>query len=90
LVGIAGIRDVIRTEAPDAILACKKAGIQVKMVTGEHKATAKAIAIECNIIEDDGPEENANTVMLGSDFYKYIGGLGKPDVKKKGLLPQFE
>ncbi len=33
--GIVGIKDPVRKEVPDAVLTCKRAGIVVRMVTGE-------------------------------------------------------
>ena len=46
LQGLIGIKDPARSEAREAIALCKAAGIQVKMITGDHKATAAAIARE--------------------------------------------
>lgn len=43
--------DILRKEVPPAIIKCKKAGIKVRMVTGDNKTTAKAIAISCGIID---------------------------------------
>ncbi|TMS38440.1 hypothetical protein L596_005168 [Steinernema carpocapsae] len=53
LIGIAicGIQDPVRPEVPEAILRCKKAGITVRMVTGDNINTARAIAISCKILE---------------------------------------
>ncbi|MBD2204819.1 cation-transporting P-type ATPase [Calothrix sp. FACHB-1219] len=42
--GLQGMIDPPRTEAIKAVAACQNAGIQVKMITGDHAATAKAIA----------------------------------------------
>lgn len=47
--GLAGIIDPPRTEAIEAIKICKEAGITVKMITGDHVDTAKAIGKEMGI-----------------------------------------
>ncbi|MBL8659236.1 MAG: cation-translocating P-type ATPase [Rhodospirillales bacterium] len=46
LQGLIGIKDPARAEARDAIGLCREAGIEVKMITGDHRATAAAIAAE--------------------------------------------
>ena len=51
LIGICGIKDIIRAEVPNAVLRCNKAGIAVKMVTGDNKITARAIAKDCRILK---------------------------------------
>jgi P-type Ca2+ transporter type 2B len=50
MISIVGIKDIIRPEVPSAIATCHKAGIIVRMVTGDNKITAMAIARECNIL----------------------------------------
>jgi P-type E1-E2 ATPase len=40
LVAIVGIKDVIRQEVPEAVALCQKAGITVRMVTGDNIITA--------------------------------------------------
>jgi P-type Ca2+ transporter type 2C len=47
--GVAGIADPPRQEAIDAVALCRRAGIAVKMITGDHVATAAAIAAEVGI-----------------------------------------
>ena len=49
LTGLVGIIDPPRPEARDAIRLCRKAGIQVKMITGDHAITAAAIARELGL-----------------------------------------
>ncbi|KVW96659.1 metal ABC transporter ATPase [Thiobacillus denitrificans] len=49
LTGLVGIIDPPRPEARDAIRLCKDAGIQVKMITGDHAITAAAIARELGL-----------------------------------------
>ncbi|XP_041747782.1 plasma membrane calcium-transporting ATPase 2 isoform X6 [Coregonus clupeaformis] len=62
---VVGIEDPVRPEVPAAIVRCQRAGITVRMVTGDNINTARAIAIKCGIIhpgEDflciDGKEFN--------------------------------
>lgn len=47
--GLAGLMDPPRTEAAEAIAHCRTAGISVKMITGDHKVTAAAVARELGL-----------------------------------------
>ncbi|MFA7264413.1 MAG: HAD-IC family P-type ATPase [Caulobacter sp.] len=49
LLGFAGLIDPVRHEVPDAIARCRAAGVEVRMITGDHPETALAIARQLNI-----------------------------------------
>lgn len=53
LIAMVGMIDPLRPEAKAAISSCRKAGIQVAMVTGDHPETAMAIARELDLLEAD-------------------------------------
>lgn len=49
-IGLIGIRDPLRPEIADSIKKCKRAGITVRMLTGDNETTAIAIAKEAGIL----------------------------------------
>ncbi|XP_073416861.1 plasma membrane calcium-transporting ATPase 4 isoform X2 [Dendrobates tinctorius] len=49
-IAVVGIEDPVRPEVPEAILKCQRAGITVRMVTGDNINTARAIATKCGIL----------------------------------------
>ena len=72
LFAVLGIKDILREEVPAAVAACKRAGIKVRMVTGDNKLTAAAIARECGIISSESAK---SMVMEGTEFIEAIGGV---------------
>ena len=54
LIGMVGLIDPLRAEAKSAVAACREAGIQVGMLTGDHPTTAFAIASELELVSDAG------------------------------------
>jgi Ca2+-transporting ATPase len=66
-VGIMGMIDPPREEVKDAIYTCKKAGINVVMVTGDHMLTAVAVAKALNLL---GENEEEGRVLTGVELEK--------------------
>ncbi|XHH09476.1 MAG: cation-translocating P-type ATPase [Candidatus Bathyarchaeia archaeon] len=64
-VGIMSMIDPPRPEVKDAIAICKKAGIRVVMITGDHKLTATAVCKELNLLE--GKQEET-CVLTGQEL----------------------
>lgn len=67
-IAVVGIEDPVRPEVPDAIKKCQKAGITVRMVTGDNINTARAIASKCGILH---PGEDFLCIE-GKDFNRRI------------------
>eukprot|EP01119_Soliformovum_irregulare_P015116 TRINITY_DN420_c0_g1_i1.p1 TRINITY_DN420_c0_g1~~TRINITY_DN420_c0_g1_i1.p1 ORF type:complete len:706 (-),score=251.71 TRINITY_DN420_c0_g1_i1:81-2198(-) len=60
LVAIVGIEDPLRDEVPGSVETCKRAGIKVRMLTGDNILTASSIGRKCGILTDgiaiEGPK----------------------------------
>ena len=69
--GLVALEDPPRHGAADAIAACRQAGIRVAMVTGDHPATARAIAREVGLLGAD------ELVVVGRDLPSDDGALGE-------------
>lgn len=52
--GLVGIMDPLRPGVSEAVASCQKAGVVVRMVTGDNVVTARAIAQECGIYSEGG------------------------------------
>jgi magnesium-transporting ATPase (P-type) len=62
LIGLLAFEDPPREAAADAIAGCRRAGISVAMITGDHPATARAIADEVGLRLDGSP------VLVGAEL----------------------
>ncbi len=65
--GLVGFIDPPRPEALDAVARCRSANIAVKMITGDHAATAKAIAAQLRIADDPVVATGEDIDALGDD-----------------------
>ena len=75
-IGLIGLIDPPRREAKEAVSLCKSAGITPVMITGDHPATARAIAHELGILADsDG------RVMTGAELAKLDQQTFEAEVK---------
>jgi Ca2+ transporting ATPase len=71
MVAITGIEDPVRAEVPNAIAMCRRAGIDVRMVTGDNIATARSIARKCGILT---PNDHHLIAMEGPEFRAKVTG----------------
>ena len=72
-IGLVGLIDPPRPEAAESVAACQAAGIIPVMITGDHPATARAIASRLGIIADGG------RVLTGSELAR----LSLPDFERE-------
>ena len=75
LIGLVCLLDPVRADVPDAIAACRAAGVRVVMLTGDHADTAQTIA------RDAGLGDGALKVMEGGD----LTGLDATTIDKDTL-----
>lgn len=66
-IGLVGLIDPPRPEAVEAVAECHQAGIRVKMITGDHGATARAIAAQIGL-------RNSDQVLTGVDIEQMSDG----------------
>ncbi|EKM58525.1 uncharacterized protein PHACADRAFT_252935 [Phanerochaete carnosa HHB-10118-sp] len=78
LIGIVGIEDPLRPGVRDAVAMCQKAGVAVKMCTGDNVLTARSIALQCGIYTAGG------IIMEGPVFRQ----LNDPDMLE--LVPRLQ
>ena len=66
--GFVGISDPLRSTVRAAVDRCRDAGVRVIMITGDHSATARAIAQEAGLLDKDGE------VITGTDIAELQNG----------------
>ncbi|XP_061361513.1 calcium-transporting ATPase 8, plasma membrane-type-like [Gastrolobium bilobum] len=84
LLAIVGMKDPCRPGVKDAVQLCQKAGVTVKMVTGDNVKTAKAIALECGILGSfaDATEPN---IIEGKKF-RDLSDAGREEIAERILV----
>ena len=87
LLGLVGLYDPPRAESADAVAECHIAGINVHMLTGDHPATARAIAQQVGIIPRDihrlAPDVISAMVMTAQAFDR----LSQEEIDALPVLP---
>src|SRR5690606_20068704 len=78
--GLQGMIDPPRKEAMEAVGLCQRAGIDVKMITGDHAVTAAAIASQIGL---KGHQENGKLVAVTGKELQRIGDQELPDLVEK-------
>ena len=66
LLDVIGIEDPIRCDVPEAVAKCRRAGIRVVMITGDHRKTAVSIARAAGIVESG--EDVGLAVISGEEL----------------------
>lgn len=94
---LAALQDPLRAEVPKAIQDCTRAGIVVRMVTGDNIGTAKAIGMKCgildlereyvdqagNVLKDANGEPLRDVAMEGPVFRKAVLNSDNPDAEEQ-------
>ncbi len=75
LLGIFGMRDALRSTSYQSVKTAKQAGIHVVMITGDAKETARAIATDVGLLEDDKEAQVITSTELAA--------LSDDEVKKR-------
>ncbi len=75
IIGLVGLLDPPRPEARDAIALCRRAGVTVKMITGDHVVTAAAIAADLGI-EGEAVTGADLDAMSDDELRERLSGIG--------------
>ena len=84
LLGVVGLADAIRPGVARAVERCRLAGIAVKMITGDHPLTARAIAEQIGIFREGDLEMTGETFATLSDE-EILGKIDRVSVIARAL-----
>ena len=82
--GLIGLADPLRPEVPAAVRACTEGGIRVVMITGDHPATALAIAQQAGIV---GATVLTGTAMAELDETDFKASLARTNIFAR-IMPE--
>ncbi|KAL8327764.1 hypothetical protein RB597_003878 [Gaeumannomyces tritici] len=91
LLSIVGIKDPLREGVREAVKDCQRAGVVVRMVTGDNVMTAEAIAHDCGILQPDsiimeGPEFRNMTQAQQDEIVPRLHVLARSSPDDKRIL----
>ncbi|TVU10103.1 hypothetical protein EJB05_43611, partial [Eragrostis curvula] len=81
LVGVVGIKDPCRPGVKNAVRLCGTAGIKVRMVTGDNVQTAKAIALECGIL--DAKDDTSEPMVIEGKVFREMSETAREGIADK-------
>jgi magnesium-transporting ATPase (P-type) len=84
LLGLAGLIDPLRSEAPQAVASARAAGIDVRMITGDHPETALAIARQLDV------SWRPHAVLTGSELNRLKGDARREAVGRASVFARVE
>src|SRR5262249_41285961 len=85
-IGFVAIRDPLREDVRDALAECQRAGIQVKMITGDNAETARAIGHDCGLLKRrDAAIDTPDAPILTSEQFNQLN-----DEELKRRLPTLQ
>ncbi|WP_411816069.1 cation-translocating P-type ATPase [Hyphococcus sp. DH-69] len=82
--GFVGLIDPLRSEAPDAVRIARAAGLDIRMITGDHPETAMAIASK---LDPSWPED---TVLTGTEMDRLEGDDLRQAIEKASIYARVE
>jgi Ca2+-transporting ATPase len=90
-IGMVGIKDPLRPGVREAVRDCQTAGVVVRMVTGDNKITAEAIAGDCGILQPhslvlEGPEFRNLTKAQQEEIIPRLHVLARSSPEDKRIL----
>ncbi|KAK9017777.1 hypothetical protein V6N11_000781 [Hibiscus sabdariffa] len=78
---VVGIKDPCRPGVKESVQLCQRAGVKVRMVTGDNLKTARAIALECGILSSDA--DASEPILIEGKAFRSLTDLQREEVAEK-------